>query len=405
MNLFTKPITEIQFEDIENFCKERIPEGIKVEYKSDFPNNKKLAKVVASFANTYGGIVLIGVNESDSKPILPIKGIDYFKGIYEKINSICLKSIEPPVFPEIQICPIPEKSNKVVVIIRVEESDETPHRVEHNTKVYIRMAGQSEPVLAPFEEIEWLMHRREKAIQNKERLLARAELRFREQPLFEKFAAFKKMHLIPLYPSKVLVDIDNLDIAIKNARLRLQGEEFPFNLTSWKSLNESIIFEETIESTEPFLAHLEINQFGLIWYKESFREDCLPEHRGKIHVLYVLEQLIKMVQFGLKLYKELGFWGALEINLTLEGVKNRRLTYEHILEEFESVSLDNRIEITRKTKVPELKQNWEEIILDIHKQFLWSCGAHHIIKDRNVLQQHLHIIKRELGLGQNSPEI
>ena len=36
MSLFTKPITQISFEDIQNFINQKIPEGIKVEYKKSF---------------------------------------------------------------------------------------------------------------------------------------------------------------------------------------------------------------------------------------------------------------------------------------------------------------------------------------------------------------------------------
>ena len=55
MSLFTKPITQISFEDIQNFINQKIPEGIKVEYKKEFPVNKKLAKSISSFANTLSG--------------------------------------------------------------------------------------------------------------------------------------------------------------------------------------------------------------------------------------------------------------------------------------------------------------------------------------------------------------
>ena len=59
--MFTKPIDEIEFEDVESFCEEWA-EGVRVEYKRDMNIKKHIPKIVSSFANTFGGIFLIGVD-------------------------------------------------------------------------------------------------------------------------------------------------------------------------------------------------------------------------------------------------------------------------------------------------------------------------------------------------------
>src|SRR5208283_703610 len=181
MSLYTKAINDIAIEDVISFCTQSNEEGIRLEYKKDFSSrdaNRQIAKEIASFANTYGGILLIGIEEIDRKPMLPVVGIPNQEGLDEKVNSIALKAINPPVFPEIKICTVNEDSQNVVIVVRVHESNETPHRIEQDTKVYIRVASQNEPVLAPFEEIEWLINRREKAVANRKRLLKRAQIRF-----------------------------------------------------------------------------------------------------------------------------------------------------------------------------------------------------------------------------------
>jgi hypothetical protein len=48
--LFAKPIEEITFEDIENFCKEGLEESSRLEYKKDFSSkdpNFQIAKEIA----------------------------------------------------------------------------------------------------------------------------------------------------------------------------------------------------------------------------------------------------------------------------------------------------------------------------------------------------------------------
>jgi predicted HTH transcriptional regulator len=181
MSIFVKPINEIEFEDVRAFCDEQIEENRRLEYKRAFSSKdekKQIAKEISAFANTHGGIILVGVGEKDRKPKLPIDGIDNVRGLNEKVTSIAFKNIYPPIFPEIQVCKFGDNLEKVVVVIIVQESDETPHTVENTTGIYVRVDSQNEPQRAPFEEIEWLMNRRKKAVENRERLLRRAEERF-----------------------------------------------------------------------------------------------------------------------------------------------------------------------------------------------------------------------------------
>ena len=95
--MFTKPIDEITFEDVKSFCQERA-EGIRVEYKSELNVKNHIPKVVSSFANTYGGIFLIGVeaDNTTNMPILPIKGIPKRRNIEEGIQQSAEMSINPP---------------------------------------------------------------------------------------------------------------------------------------------------------------------------------------------------------------------------------------------------------------------------------------------------------------------
>ena len=55
--MFTKLEADITFSDIEEFCRE-FGEGVRVEYKREIQH---IPKIVSSFANTWGGIFIIGV--------------------------------------------------------------------------------------------------------------------------------------------------------------------------------------------------------------------------------------------------------------------------------------------------------------------------------------------------------
>ena len=89
--LYTKEIKKITFQDIVDFCKEKHRETIHLDYKQEIDSS--LAKTIAAMANTWGGVIVIGVEDEDSKPKLPVKGILYKEHLREQINNIILGNI------------------------------------------------------------------------------------------------------------------------------------------------------------------------------------------------------------------------------------------------------------------------------------------------------------------------
>jgi len=185
--LFSKRIDEITYEDVLAFCKEGHEEGIRLDYKVDWPRD--LTKVMAAMANTYGGLILIGVKEKERKPKLPLTGVDFTSRdqMSQKVTSIAYRGIHPPLFPEVAVCEFAKgrakKGNRAIVVIRIPESHEAPHAIESGTKVYTRVASQTEPYklekLADIDTIQWFLNKRQKAVELRERLIKDAITRFR----------------------------------------------------------------------------------------------------------------------------------------------------------------------------------------------------------------------------------
>lgn len=181
-SLFTKPFSEIEFDDIEAFC-EKWPEGVRVEYKRQIPNT--IPKSVSSFANTLGGILIFGVETNENnKAILPIEGMPSDRGMQERIEESAFTGIYPPVTPEVKVCDVPDKNGNVVVLVRVNESPEAPHAIQNKTKVYLRVGSTTQP--ADIDRIEYMLKRREKPQEISDRILHEIELgaTSRWSPLF-----------------------------------------------------------------------------------------------------------------------------------------------------------------------------------------------------------------------------
>jgi hypothetical protein len=373
MSIFIKPINEIEFEDVKAFCNEQIEENSRLEYKRAFSSKdekKQIAKEISAFANTHGGIILVGVDEKDRKPKVPIDGIAYVKGFNEKVTSIALKNIYPPVFPEIQVCEFGDNLEKAVVVIRVQESDETPHTVERTTGIYVRVNSQNEPQRAPYEEVEWLMNRREKAVENRERLLRRAEERFDNQPLRKNFKAFQSVSVIPVFPHAPLVALKNLSDIADKSKVSVHNCDFPLT-SQYKTAHESIVYE-TQHSANPFLNYTEINLFGLIFSKNE----------KKVNLFEAAHMIEGVLRFSLNFYEKVGYWGLILISLSFEGIKGGILTSStRSPDPFErplgSSDFDDSITLERKITVRELSERFDEIVKDLFNEFLWSFGVDH----------------------------
>ena len=113
--LFSKPISDLTFEDVEEFCK-RFKENMRVEYKSTFDDSvkKKLPKVLSSFANSYGGILIIGINAPAGAPQEPFEGIVFPErepGL--TVQSLCRDNIFPEILC-IQVSSLPVRQTRPI---------------------------------------------------------------------------------------------------------------------------------------------------------------------------------------------------------------------------------------------------------------------------------------------------
>ncbi len=162
-SLFTLEKSKVDFKEIKSFCDQQISEGLRVEYKRDFPKNEDLAKSVCAFANTEGGIILIGV-EANKESNVPtdIPGISMKKGLEEKVTSICLSNILPKIMPEVKLCPfnLTDERERAVLFVRINQSYNPPHYVWQTREILVRI--NCENVRADLQTIEDLFERRKK---------------------------------------------------------------------------------------------------------------------------------------------------------------------------------------------------------------------------------------------------
>jgi len=161
--LFTKPLEQLTADDIRRFAA-RFRENIRVEYKSTFDQSvrRKLPAIVASFANTYGGVLVIGIRAEGGVPERDPRGIaldDHEPRL--TVENICRENIYPELMPEVAVIP-GDDVDHAFLIVSVDESPFAPHAIENSRKVYVRTGDSQNPYdLADLEMLSRLLRRRE----------------------------------------------------------------------------------------------------------------------------------------------------------------------------------------------------------------------------------------------------
>jgi hypothetical protein len=145
-NPFDKPFSEVNAGDIYGLD---VPEGYYCEYKRDMVDNTGIAKAISSFANTYGGLLFIGIKEGSesNKPEdwFTLAGGDPTK-YKETVRNVVKDYVSPP--PRFTTHSFKgssqDGSDGYVLMVDVPESHITPH-INNDGCVYRRTGEGSDP--------------------------------------------------------------------------------------------------------------------------------------------------------------------------------------------------------------------------------------------------------------------
>ena len=389
--LHIKKIDAISYQDVQNFCNQNIRENEILEYKSDFPRN--LDKVISSMANTYGGIIIIGVNESDGYPNPPFEGINYANGLQERVTQIDISNIFLPVMPEIQVCP--PDNDKTFVVIRIAESSSTPHYIKQKTRAYVRTGNISTPEsIADVNELEWLRNRRQKAIEFREFLLSNAEHNYTNIRKLEGIGSVSyseaAISMCPLFPSKSIVLAQNLEdmLTHMNTRPRIIYSEMGHyrHLPIQYGLATYLIYRDRSD-------YLEINQFGLVakkrtleWKEQRLTEEQIEDNeiveRRRISFEDIFISILAFFEFINLFFEKIGYHGYCKLDLSIKNILNISLNPyvggARILSEGVSIVEEYLLpEKFQTVSIPKFRNQDERLntLIEVNKDIAWTFGS------------------------------
>lgn len=168
--LLEAPIAELVFEDVEALIRDEVEEGPRFELKRELPTNDRqgdpwirgaksfanpardgLAKEVVALANAYGGVIVVGVDETEDhpkracgpEPLLIPRIAECVERMQQALDSI----IDPPLaILEVRGIEKPDTDGAGVLVIRVGPSTRAPHGHGKPPLAYMRRGSRSEPM-------------------------------------------------------------------------------------------------------------------------------------------------------------------------------------------------------------------------------------------------------------------
>jgi hypothetical protein len=148
------------FSAISDFVGASLPPGDRQQetYVVDFKQEwgEKSLRVVAGFANTFGGVIVIGVSENAGRAA-QIIGVPSNKEITTQIASSIASNITPTPDYDIAECAIPSDPSKRLAVIRVRSRNRVHYLLKGDRPVYIR--NQDQAISAPASELRALIER------------------------------------------------------------------------------------------------------------------------------------------------------------------------------------------------------------------------------------------------------
>jgi hypothetical protein len=114
----------------------------RVEYKRELGNGNKVIEAIAALANTFGGVVLVGVDE-DKQGLDRLTGVD--DGERDRLARMCWDKLVPPFSPDMVPIRLSEGGKLVLVVIVDPDYARRPVMLTQGNKILVRLEGHNTP--------------------------------------------------------------------------------------------------------------------------------------------------------------------------------------------------------------------------------------------------------------------
>lgn len=385
MSLFDKPIDQLEYDDLQELLETGAVENIRLEFKREVPARDETLKKLSSFANTFGGHVVIGASaDSETGAVEELVGVEPEQGLKQRIVNWGLAHVSPPISPFVSgPIPVPGESGRVCYVIYVPLSLSAPHFLTGRRGIYIRtdeLSGRFEPRLANISEIVHLLDRRSTAVSERESIRAKSLARF-DSLAASRYAedahtdgdigATLHVTVIPSYPAA--------DLTTEPELYRISGEEH----VGWRGVGFPRMNRDRITQTGSVImpkaggtfSTLELGVRGNLHYASELERTTQHGATG-IHLGSLLGESIAFLRYSAGVLARLGYQGPLVVTVRLDRAKDVPVLYAShgFMETGPASPIDDTVEFTLDTSTEVLSDPADPLAKDLLVSILFALN-------------------------------
>jgi hypothetical protein len=390
MSIYTTPISQLKTSDLDELVQEQAVENTRLEFKREAPDKDETLKKLSSFANTFGGFVVVGAAaQSKDGRIEELRGVDEVPGYKQKIVDWCFKECSPPITVDVSgPIPTPNNNGKVCYVVSVEESEVAPHFLNGRKGVWIRtneFSGRFDAALANENELQQLLHRRQQVLDRRRSIVERARKRFEiylstlpsslNNPSI--LGAVFELCIVPRFPARQVCKQEEIPVLLGDVRYpTYRGVGFPRYEKGVMTQNESAIIRQPLTD----VSFLEANIWGMVFYAERLDEEIHPGNLTGIHLYEFVGHLLILLRHANDLFRLTGLVGPILIEASLQSIRDRKWVYAYqpipgiapVGATRPPSGLDDEFVLSVPTTVEELRENPDGVAMEIVRSIFFS---------------------------------
>jgi hypothetical protein len=408
MSIFTKPLSQLGAADLQELVQEQAVENLRLEFKLEVPDKDEMLKKLSAFANTFGGLMVIGAKASSKDGrITELSGVDKMSGFKQKVVDWCFKGVSPPLEVDVSDpIPTPSGDGKFIYVVRLPESDVAPHFLNGRNGVWVRtneFSGRFEQKLADEIELRHLFDRRKLILERREALLRRARTRY--EALADKtnidaagnrtkLGSRLELAIVPRFPAHPLCKQEDLKSLVSESAVTWRQVRLPNVENGIISQHESVL---VLHAAHEDYSIFESDIWGLIFFGtriDDNREYLLtgtPDATSTtaIHLRQFVGYVLVFVANAAKMLRALDYSGPIHIEVQLKSIRGvgwLRFVDQLPLERRGS-ELDDEVAFTIPITSSELNSRPDGIAMDVLRYALFSVNSSDLVETPQALEQ------------------
>ena len=393
MPIFSHPVATLSTPDLDGLSAEGAVENILLEFKAEMPAKDEFLKKVSSFANTYGGHIIIGaIARSTDGRLTSLPGVPPQSGLRQRLVQWAYEAAEPPIELFVSDAIVPTgSSGSVCYVVHVPMSGTAPHFLAGRKGCYVRtdeFSQRFEPRLASYDEIEHLRERRSSATQRRRRLWEGAVARF------ERFAATEyasvpgvsgpigatmMLGLVPAFPTRALVEPERLRELVARVEVDWRQTGFP-NRVGRRT--DVITQHQTVSRLYPGYGFslLDCSIWGQQFLGIEIEHLFTAENGGNkvlgIHLWALIGHILAFCEYARTLLQEVPYDGPLTLLLSLIRVQGKPFVYfpQNIPTVGPSSPFDDSVLIEQPSSTDSLRTNRDAVVCGLLRELFFALN-------------------------------